>query len=137
MHQLDIFYHPSHQGLASWMIGLGAEGGTGPLLSGTTSRRNLGPPGIFRLGTYRSLIIANNDELDKDLFFLSFMFGLRGPASNLKYKSNMMTIRHTYAQYLILSIFFVQLVRSFQIYTRAQGITCFNEDSDCGLLIVM
>ena len=118
MHQLDIFYHPSHQGLAPWVIGLGAEGGTGPLLSGTTSRRNLGPPGISRLGTYRSLIIANNDELDKDLFFLSFMFGLRGPASNLKYKSNMMTIRHTYAQYLILSIFFC-LASSFKIYIRA------------------
>ena len=122
VHQLYIFHHSSHQGLAmaSWVIGLGEEGGTGPLLSGTTSPRTLGPPGISCLGTYRSLINADNNELDKDLFFLSFMFGLRGRASVLKNKSNMMIRRHT--QYLILSIFFLSSIVS--KYTRTQERTC-------------
>ena len=57
----------------------------------------------FQKGKFIVYIIRN-DYLNKNWwFFLSFMFGLRGRASDLKNKSNMMTVRHK--QDLILSIF--------------------------------
>ena len=80
------------------MIGLGAEGATGPLLSETPitcfpmweggEYRNGGPPaGISPLlATYCSLTsTASKVELDKDCFFLlsTSMFGFRGRASDL------------------------------------------------------
>ena len=95
-----------HQGPC--VIGLGAEGGTGPLLSETYSPpwtlgaalitcfpmweggeyRTGGPPaGISPLlATYCSLTsTASKVELDKDCFFLpsTSMFGFRGRASDL------------------------------------------------------
>ena len=88
------------------VIGEGAEGGTGPLLSGKTSPWTLRPsliswllPMLLLHGEggegIRGTTLAN-DDMDEDwFFFFPSMFGLRGRACVLKHKTNIGIIRHT------------------------------------------